>query len=62
MPGSNDWFSDTPISLPEPPASTPLVDLGGFWFSQGGICHNINTAGVEDLAMQTPDFNQGSGS
>jgi hypothetical protein len=57
MPGGVDWFSDGQISLPNPPPNEPLIDLGGFWFSAGGICHNITASGQEDLSqpsMVTP--------
>jgi hypothetical protein len=51
MPGGTDWFSDTQISLPNPPPSDPLIDLGGFWFTAGGICHPITQAAQEDLSQ-----------
>lgn len=53
MPGGVDWFSDTKISLPNPPPSDPLIDLGGFWFHAGGICLNITAAAQEALSMPT---------
>jgi hypothetical protein len=54
MPGGTDWFSDVKVSLPNPPPSEPVIDLGGFWFSNTGICHSITAAGQEDLAQPTP--------
>jgi hypothetical protein len=51
MPGGKDWFSDTTISLPNPPPYEPLIDLGGFWFSAGGICLSITAAAQEDLSQ-----------
>ena len=52
------WGSDVPISLPTAPtADLPMiVDLGGsgFGFTAGGICHNITSADLEELA--TPTF------
>lgn len=50
MPGGIDWFSDDTISLPNPPPHAPVLNLGGFWFSNGGICHDITAAAVEDLS------------
>jgi hypothetical protein len=50
MPSGADWFSDVKVSLPNPPPDTPQVDLGGFWFSNSGICHNITQAASEDLS------------
>jgi hypothetical protein len=50
MPNGTDWFSDVPISLPDPPPNDPQIDLGGFWFTNSGICHNITAATVEDLS------------
>lgn len=56
MPGGPDWFSDVTVSLPNPPPDDPQVDLGGFWFTNFGICHNITAAVQEDLSKpsQTP--------
>jgi hypothetical protein len=51
VPSEIDWFSDTQISLPQPPSSPPLINLGGFWFTAGGICHNITQAALEDLSQ-----------
>jgi hypothetical protein len=50
MPGGVDWFSDTTISLPNPPPADPQINLGGFWFTAFGICHNITASVVEDLS------------
>jgi hypothetical protein len=50
MPGGVDWFSDVKISLPNPPPTDPVIDLGGFWFTAGGICHPITTVALEDLS------------
>jgi len=53
-----DWGSDTPISLPSAPTSKlpMLVDFdgSGFGFTAGGICHNVTTAALEEMA--TPTF------
>ena len=53
MPRGVDWFADVPISLPAPPAFTPEVDLGGFGFGLGGICHLITSSSQEDLSTPT---------
>ena len=55
MPKGVDWFADVPISLPAPPPSPAVVDLGGFGFGIGGICHLITAAAEEDLSMPTSD-------
>jgi len=55
MPKGVDWFADVPISLPVPPTNPPEIDLGGFGFGIGGICHLITTAAQEDLSMPTSD-------
>lgn len=49
MPGS--WMTDTLPSLPAPPPKTPVVDLGGFVFTAGGLAHPINTAACEDILL-----------
>ena len=48
---SDTWSSDAIISMPEPPASDQpvLVDLEGFGFTSGGICHNLTEADHEKL-------------
>lgn len=50
------WGTDTPISMPEPLSKnqTVHVDFGGFAFTEGGIAHNITTAGLE--IYTTPSF------
>jgi hypothetical protein len=59
MAGNVDWFSDVRISLPNPPPSDPMIDLGGFWFSANGICHNITAAAQEDLSQPFQASSQG---
>lgn len=51
-----DWGADCPISLPTVPPLPMLVDLGGsgFGFTAGGICHNVTSAQLEEMA--TPTF------
>jgi hypothetical protein len=51
VPNGVDWFSDVKVSLPNPPPQDPQIDLGGFWFSNGGICHNITQAAQESLSQ-----------
>ena len=55
MPNGVDWFSDVPVSLPDPPPVDPEVNLGGFWFSAGGICHPITQSVHQDLSMPFQD-------
>lgn len=45
------WGADTPISLPVPPDHPPLVDLGGFAFTAGGIAHHVTKADVEEISI-----------
>ena len=47
----DDWASDGVISMPSaPPTKIPcLVDMGGFGFTKGGICHSISETDIDAI-------------
>lgn len=47
---SDYWGTDTPISMPVPSEERPpLVNLGGFGFSTGGITHDLTEEDREEM-------------
>lgn len=56
MSDSTHWGADTIISMPAPlrKDQAPLVDMGGFVFTEGGLAHNLNRADLETYL--TPTF------
>lgn len=57
---SNNWGADVPISMPEPPATMPLVPMEGMAFTIDGICHPVTEEQV--IEMATPTYGpEGSG-
>ena len=45
------WSADTAISRPEPidEGLPPLVDLGGFVMTAGGLAHGLTNADMEEI-------------
>ncbi len=48
------WSSDTPISIPQPPAEKVLVSMFGFGMTQLGIVHDLTE--VEYDYLRTPSY------
>lgn len=50
------WGTDTTISMPAPLRTDqePLVDMGGFAFTESGLAHNITNSDLE--VYLTPTF------
>lgn len=44
-------MTDTIPSLPMPPTKKPVVDLGGFAFTAGGLAHPLTQADSENLLL-----------
>lgn len=49
------WGTDTPVSMPVPMSSahTPLIDMGGFCFTQTGLMHAFTIADLEAYLYPT---------
>ena len=41
------------VSMPQPPKSEILIDMGTFGFTEFGLAHNITSADIENY---TPNF------
>lgn len=50
---SDTWGADVPVSMPVPPETKPLVDMGGFAFGVDGICHAITEEERDAYAIPT---------
>lgn len=48
------WGSDTPVSIPVPPAEEPVRSIGGgFAYSRFGLVHDLTSSDVEALLFPT---------
>lgn len=47
----SDWVSDVKPSLPVP-VREPIIDMGGFSFSTGGLVHTLTKANQEDHILE----------
>jgi len=45
------WGADVPISMPQPAAEAPMVEMFGFAMTQYRLVHNITAAEYEALAV-----------
>lgn len=51
---SDTWGADVPISMPVPPETKPLVDMGGgFSFGVNGMCHAITEEEWQENSLPT---------
>lgn len=54
---SDEWGTDTTVSMPEPKEleiDAPTVDLGGFMMTEDGIAHNLTSSDLE--IVYTPRY------
>lgn len=47
-----DWASDVLPSLPAPITKEPVIEMGGFTFTSGGLSHGLTHANFEDFILR----------